>query len=1678
MRLLGACVFARALALLAVFCCLTGFESVAQSLTVQPKLSVDGHMTVRFTGRSDSYYILYRGGTVAAITSPTALKLGAAGAVELTDPASATGRASAFYRVGEIPLSAPIDTDGDGIDDVYELKHASFLSALDPSDAVLDFDQDGRSNLKEYQDGTDPAVADPPQSVGLTEISPRNGESGVSVTRETFVRFSEPLAATTLIGVGDFFAEFGGRRILSRIELSSDRQTATLFYLENLPGGARVHVTFRGDKLKDVLGRAVDADGDGQPGGTLTIDFDTVSIAAISRTAVSGLVYRSDLAPGNLNTTNVIERPLQGVNIEVVGAEETLRTTTDSAGRFTLNPSPAGRFFVRIDGRPCTSFLTGDTTLPWAQRAYYPVIEKAWEAVAGRTDNLAGAPLSTNGIIYLPLVVANTLQPVSATRDTVINFPAAVTNANPALAGVAIVVPANSLLAENGARGGRVGIAPVASDRLPEPLPPGLKHTLDISIQTDGPQNFDRPVPVRFPNLPDPVTGVKLPPGAKSALWSFNHDLGRWEVAGPMTVTGNGNFVDSDAGFGVKRPGWHGTMPGTTVIGQLTFGLDGFSPCNSPSHRRLLSPVLSPELLQSISSQGRQIQNIDDGFGPYVYDNYTVTVTMPTGLTPEEFLSRMAMDLNGTVNDAIFTLINKFSTDPNPTAGDIYKIDILGPNDGNVVLVEKTADHFSFCTLTDPSAPVFKQHPENGCREFGFTRNANSTVTFYTRGASRPHSVLIEFGTPIQAGSWSSLTRGVGNSIKQLGGQVVPDSDRLDVHFNPEKSDCQNAPPITPRKKARPAGIAPEKADGFDAKFVIEYADYDSGDTTIKTLRGKTTSAGKIDVILPPRVAYRLVAYEAQTGLYGFAQGKTESSGLTTDLGQIFVNFDALKSVTDSDGDGLPDLEEFVLGTDPNNPDSDGDGIPDGVEVRQGTNPLDGRPAVTGVIGTAATDGSAVDIATLNDLAVIANSSGSVTVFNVAGINPIRVSQVPTPGPARRIAFAGNFAAVACDTAGLVILDLTDPSAAKISNTVFLGSPVKAVAIAGGIAYAGCANGQIAAVDLASGSVVETLSTGRDPVLDFALAGDYLYALTASSLLAVPLDGQGLRVVGSAPASGGIRITAGSGLAYVTYSNGVTLFSLAKPGVPVFLLQNNTAQRGWQQLVPNGSGLGVACTGVNGPDDVSLYSLGAAGKGLVFQTTFVTPGIANALSLYNGLAYVADGAAGLDVINYLAYDNKKQPPTIALSASFPLNPAQSEEGKLVRLTAEVTDDVQVRNVEFYVDGARVATDGNFPFEHRFVTPTRSATKKTFTVRAKATDTGGNFTWTDEVLVTLVPDATPPHVLRTVPADGAITGSTHVISAYLNEPFTGASGATFRLKTAGPDGIPGNADDVLVASGLVEYRSDINAVFQTYAADLAPGLYVGEILPPLADLAGNPVQPFSWRFWIIGGKDSDHDGIPDDIELAMGLDPNNPDTNGNGVLDGDEDFDGDGLSNRWEILYGYDPRKRDTDGNGVNDGDEDPDFDGLSNLREFQLGTNPFKADTDGDGWDDATEVAEGTNPLSPNSGARVLISSGDVAYLNALTEPVPASTPAVLASAQVSFLNGLTEQPPSGVLQLVVTPAVSYLNAVTDMPPTGVSYTLTSATVSYLNAAPEPGPALWQFYTPVIYYVNQAPIHP
>jgi len=66
----------------------------------------------------------------------------------------------------------------------------------------------------------------------------------------------------------------------------------------------------------------------------------------------------------------------------------------------------------------------------------------------------------------------------------------------------------------------------------------------------------------------------------------------------------------------------------------------------------------------------------------------------------------------------------------------------------------------------------------------------------------------------------------------------------------------------------------------------------------------------------------------------------TDSCGNSVSATQVITVLAAGVPDRDSDGDGLLDSEEKILGTNPNKADTDGDGRNDGLEVERGTNPL------------------------------------------------------------------------------------------------------------------------------------------------------------------------------------------------------------------------------------------------------------------------------------------------------------------------------------------------------------------------------------------------------------------------------------------------------------------------------------------------------------------------------------------------------------------------------------------------------------------------------------------------------------------------------------------------------------------------------------------------------------------
>jgi hypothetical protein len=116
---------------------------------------------------------------------------------------------------------------------------------------------------------------------------------------------------------------------------------------------------------------------------------------------------------------------------------------------------------------------------------------------------------------------------------------------------------------------------------------------------------------------------------------------------------------------------------------------------------------------------------------------------------------------------------------------------------------------------------------------------------------------------------------------------------------------------------------------------------------------------------------------------------------------------------------------------------------------------------------------------------------------------------------------------------------------------------------------------------------------------------------------------------------------------------------------------------------------------------------------------------------------------------------------------------------------------------------------------------------------------------------------------------------------------------------------------------------------------------------------DPTRPDPLYGFYYGAPDRDRDGVNDDLEVNLGLNPDSDDTDYDGIGDGDEMY-----------VYRTDPFARDTDG------------DGLWDFDELHYGTSPIMADTDGDTLLDLEE--ESTDPTIPDTDKDLIPDSEEV----------------------------------------------------------------------------------------------------
>src|SRR5207249_1499005 len=129
------------------------------------------------------------------------------------------------------------------------------------------------------------------------------------------------------------------------------------------------------------------------------------------------------------------------------------------------------------------------------------------------------------------------------------------------------------------------------------------------------------------------------------------------------------------------------------------------------------------------------------------------------------------------------------------------------------------------------------------------------------------------------------------------------------------------------------------------------------------------------------------------------------------------------------------------------------------------------------------------------------------------------------------------------------------------------------------------------------------------------------------------------------------------------------------------------------------------------------------------------------------------------VVNFVPFDTNGVAPTVSITTSAndvdTVAPGlQLIEGATLPVRVNVTDDVQVHNVELLVNGQVVSNDLSFPFDFSAIAPSVAASGSRFAVQVRATEPGGSVGLPSVLTAGLVRDTQAPTIASFVPPTNA------------------------------------------------------------------------------------------------------------------------------------------------------------------------------------------------------------------------------------------------------------------------------------------------------------------------------------
>jgi hypothetical protein len=405
-------------------------------------------------------------------------------------------------------------------------------------------------------------------------------------------------------------------------------------------------------------------------------------------------------------------------------------------------------------------------------------------------------------------------------------------------------------------------------------------------------------------------------------------------------------------------------------------------------------------------------------------------------------------------------------------------------------------------------------------------------------------------------------------------------------------------------------------------------------------------------VLLVPDRLYCDWALHAETQTTAFNVVRMAGAGQSLQPPPMKAAFSV--NADDSDGDGLHDLAEFIIGTDKRHPDTDGDGVGDLAEALEGSNPLDPGLAIPGVVAVAPSPSAsyaAAEVAAVLDetLEAVAATfdAGGTTVWNVyARMEPIAAARALIPGGAKKGCWLGQGRLALVDGSGGVrVVDFSQPAAPLVGEPLALEAPALCVASAGqGKVLAGLETGALVLMDFSSGAA-QSLALGESvAAVAFSESEALAYCVTLGA------GGDTLRVASfsvsslpqeifSVPSPAGAdspgeeprrQLFWEGAKARVCHAGGYNLFALSNPRAPALAAQIS-GEGQWRGCVLVESGLAAA-----------VVERGDQAWTLVYDETAATPLLTRELELgattrgvsaVNGLAYATNAQGSVYVVN-------------------------------------------------------------------------------------------------------------------------------------------------------------------------------------------------------------------------------------------------------------------------------------------------------------------------------------------------------------------------------------------------------------------------------------------------------------